>query len=97
MWVGEGCTWLPAWHHGHWESVIDVCDRRTCRIRPVVRSTESLVHYPRLLVFGGREEECAKNTDLGVGGWVIAGENVSSTGALTGRHGGMHPMDLLPG
>ena len=51
----------------------------------------------RLLLFGGREEECAKNTELGFGGWVIAGENVSSTGALTVRHGGMHLMNLLHG
>jgi hypothetical protein len=55
------------------------------------------VHYPRLLLFGGREEECTKHTDLGVGGWVIAGENVSSTGPLTAPHGGMHPMNLLRG
>jgi hypothetical protein len=55
------------------------------------------VHYPRLLLFGEREEECAKNTDLGVGGLVIAGENVSSTGPLTAPHDGMYPMNLLRG
>jgi hypothetical protein len=52
---------------------------------------------PSALLFGGCEEECTKHTDLGVGGWFIASENVSSTGALTGPHGGMHPMNLLPG
>jgi hypothetical protein len=94
VWVGEGCTWLPAWHHGNWESVIDVCDRRTCRVRPVVRSTASLVTTLGCCYFGGLEEECTKHTDLGVGGWVIAGENVSSTCTLTRRHGGMYPMNL---
>jgi hypothetical protein len=62
----------------------------------VVRSIASLVHYPRLLPFDGCEEECTKHT-IRVLGWVIAGENVSSTGALTGLHGGMHPVNLLRG
>ena len=43
------------------------------------------------------EGEKKKTQDLGVGGWVIAGENVSSTSPLTVQHGGMHPMNLLHG